>query len=223
MTKYRYYTMKNSKSFNKNILRALKKYFRAPRTTFRGGYLLIELLISITVFSIIVVIAVGSFVNVLRTQRQVAALSAAESNLGIVMEGMAREIRTGYLFCTDADGVTLDSACGCSVFGSEKVCSALKFIDADGNNIKYSLNTASGVLEKSIDGTAQEVTGNDVKIQYFNSILFGNTPGDQWNPRVTLTVGIHPKDASLSGNILNLETTVSARQIDCPQGSPSSC
>jgi len=222
MMEDRYYTMQNLKSFKKDTSRALKKCFCAPWMKFRDGYLLIELLISITVFSIIVVIAVGSFVNVLRTQRQVAALSAAESNLGVVMEGMAREIRTGYLFCTDADGVTLDSACGCAVFGSEKVCSALKFIDAEGDNVEYSLN-ASSVLEKSVNGTAQEVTGNDVKIQYFNAILFGNSPTDHWNPRVTLTVGIHPNDASLLGNVLNLETTVSARQIDCLQGSPSSC
>jgi prepilin-type N-terminal cleavage/methylation domain-containing protein len=217
--------MQNLKSLKKDILRVLTKYFRMPRPESQSGYLLIELLVAMTVFSIIVIIAVGSFVNVLRTQRQVAALSAAESNLGIVMEEMAREMRTGYLFCTNTNG-TLDSTCGCSPFesesGSEEVCSDLKFTNAEGDNVEYFLNT-SGTLEKSVNVAApQEITGNNVKVKYFNFILFGNTPGDHWNPRVTITVGIHPNDAALSGNVLNLETTVSARQIDCTSGTPSS-
>lgn len=194
------------KSF-KSVLRAFAKR-SCPAS--RNGYLLIELLVAMTLFSIIIAVAVGSFINVLRTQRQVAALSAAQSNLGIVMEEMAREIRTGYSFCpSNADG-SPDSVCNCN---SENVCSALEFTDVGGDSIGYSVN-ASGVLEKSINGTAQEVTGGNVSVKYLNFILFGNIHGDSWNPRITITVGIKPNDASLSGNVLNLETTVSARQPD---------
>lgn len=219
--------MQNLKSFKKERLRASSKHSRAARAASQRGYLLIELMVAITIFSIVVVIAVGSFVNALRTQRQVAALSGAESNLDVALEQMAREIRTGSLFCVMADGITFDPACGCSVHYDAQnniveTCSAITFTDADGNNVEYSLDTSS-TLEKSVNGTAQEVTGSNVKVQYFNSILFGNTPGDHWNPRITITLGIHPNDASLSGNVLNLETTVSARQIDCTQSSPPSC
>jgi type II secretory pathway pseudopilin PulG len=206
--------------FQKNISRIFKEHRSVAS---RSGYLLLELLIAMTLFSIIVLIATGSFVNILKTQRQVVALSAAQSNLGIVMEEMAREIRTGSLFCTKIDG-TPDPTCGCSIFGSSTVCSALTFSDSEGNNIEYSLNGANGFLEKTVSSTAEEITGADVKVQYLKFILFGNIPGDHWNPRVTATLGILPSEASLSGNLLNLETTVSARQIDCvPNSSPSSC
>lgn len=215
--------MQNLKSFKKDIPQEWTRCSRVSCPASRSGYLLIELLVAITIFSVIVTVVADSFVNVLRTQRQVAALSAAQSNLGVVMEQMAREIRTGSFFCISADGTTTDTRCGCSVFGNEEVCSALTFTDAETEeNIEYFVN-ASGIFVKSIDGAMQEITGSDVKIQYANFILFGNTPGDQWNPRITITVGIRPNDASLSGDVLNLETTVSARQIDCPPGGLLPC
>jgi hypothetical protein len=93
------------------------------------------------------------------------------------------------------------------------VCSALAFTDAEGNSIVYSVNE-SGILEKSVNGTVQEVTGGNVSVKYLAFVLFGNLHGDLWNPRITIALGMKPNDASLSGNILNLETTVSARQSD---------
>jgi prepilin-type N-terminal cleavage/methylation domain-containing protein len=182
------------------------------------GFLLIELLVAIALFSIIVVIAVGGFVNALKTQRQVTSLFTAESNLDIAMEQMTREIRTGSSFCGGQD-----ETCSCTPFsGTEEVCSDLKFTDAEGEDVDYALQ--NGVLEESVNGAAPEnITGGNVAVKYFNFILFGNDPGDHWNPRITMVLGITPGDAALSGNTLNLQTTVSARQIDCSPGSPSSC
>ncbi len=196
------------------ILLILKKRSNTADSVSKNGFLLIELLIAMTIFSTVVAIAVGSFINVLKTQRQVAALSAAQSNLGVVMEQMAREIRTGSFFCTDINGnPNPNNICGsCAVSGNEEICPALDFSNAGGDNVKYYLN-ASGTLEKSINNAIpEEITGNDVTIQHLSFVLFGNTPGSQWNPRITVAVGVHPNDVSVSGNVLNLETTVSARQ-----------
>ena len=202
--------MKIIKLFKKGISFFLKESSGNVGSASRSGFLLIELLISMTIFSIVVAVAVGSFINVLNVQRQVAALSAAQSNLGVVIEQMAREIRTGSLFCTDASGDQNPSnICGfCVLSGSEEICPALDFNNAGGDNVKYFLD-ASGTLEKSVNNaTPEEITGNDVTIQHLNFILLGNTPGSQWNPRITVAIGIHPNNLS----VLNLETTVSARQ-----------
>jgi prepilin-type N-terminal cleavage/methylation domain-containing protein len=217
--------MQNLKSFKKDIPQALKKCSCVFLVS-RRGQSFIELLAAITLFSIVVMIAVGSFVNVLKTQRQVAALSAAESNLGVVIEQMAREIRTGSLFCSDING-NPDPVCNCIASidaegNSIETCPTLTFIDADGNNVEYALNV-SGILEKSVGSSTQEITGSNVKVQYLDFILFGNSPTDHWNPRITVTLGMQPNDISPSGNVLNLETTISARQIDCTQGNPPSC
>ncbi len=188
---------KESKRRSTSFIKILKEYFDAKILGSQKGYLLIELLVAMTLFSVIVVIAIGSFVSVLKTQRQVAALSAAESNLNVAFEEMAREIRTGYSFS--------------STNGS------LSFTSAEGKSITYSLD--GNILEKN--GLA--ITGNNVTVEYFNVVLFGNVAGDHWNPRVTVSVGIHSNEASLRGNVLNLQTTVSARQLDCDPANPTGC
>src|SRR5689334_8349161 len=75
-------------------------------TNRRAGFTLVEVLIAIGLFSILFAIAGGGFVNTLRAQRQLSAMMAAESNVSIALEEMARDMRTGYLFCHDLTGVS---------------------------------------------------------------------------------------------------------------------
>jgi len=198
------------------------------------GFTLIELIIAIGLFSIIVTIAVGGFVNVLRTQRQVSGLIAVQSNAGLALEQMAREIRTGYLFCRDIGGTTPNANCpspptapdlGCTVNADLTwTCSNLHFYNAQTEEVNYSCpgcSVGDGVIERSDanenSGVAEPITGNDVVVKYLTFTLFGNLEGDHWNPRITIAMGVAPSstDRSLAGDVLNLETTVSAREIDC--------
>jgi hypothetical protein len=50
--------------------------------------------------------------------------------------------------------------------------------------------------------------------------------GDAWTPRVTIAIGVVPSstDPAVNSDVLNLETTISARTIDCdPSTNPASC
>lgn len=197
-------------------------YSSSPRAS-RSGFTLVELLVAIALFSILVSIAAGGFVNALRTERQAAAMMAAQSNVSIALEQMAREIRTGYLFCHDLDGnstcsgcVTLSADPDPSELNSPMVsCPSIEFYNADAQKVDYSL-TSGGILERSADGGApQAITGGNVSIRYLTFTLFGATEGDHWNPRITVAVGVAPDDATVNWTTASLETTVSARQIDC--------
>ncbi len=218
-----------NKVFRKKNIGILGKHSDFPVLGSENGYLLIELLIAMTLFSVIVVIAIGSFVNVLKTQRQVEALAAAESNLNVAFEQMTREIRTGYSFCDTA-------SCGCSPLASlgsgvnqvnQIECASLNFIDAQTTqNIIYSLDTTNGggVLQRTISpGSREAITGDNVTVEYFKVILSGTSLSDHWNPRVTVSVGIRPNEPTLRQDVLNLQTTVSARKLDCDLNNPSNC
>ena len=67
--------------------------YHPPKHAAVSGFTLVELLVAIGVFSILISVAVGTFARALRTQRQTAALIAANSNASLVLEQMAREIR----------------------------------------------------------------------------------------------------------------------------------
>ncbi len=196
------------------------------------------MLVTVSLFAIIITIAVGSFVNAERTERQVSSLISAQSNVSIALEQMSRDIRTGYLFCHDQGKNSIydvsplcndvngnsPSSCIINVASSTWTCPSLDFRDANGNEIKYSW--AAGALTESINSsTPQSITGDTVSVRYLKFQLFGQTEGDHWPPRITISIGIAASstDPAIMSDVFNLETTVSARTIDCTPGSNPQC
>ena len=189
----------------------------------KKGFTLIELLVAIALFSVITAIAVGGFTNALHVQRQISGLIGAQSNVSLTLEQMAREIRTGYLFCHDIDG---NPQCTCRDGGScggippkqtENTVN-LNFYNGVGSNVVYSLqNGALMKLDPSLGASAQPITGNNVVVKYLIFTLSGNTEGDNWTPRITISLGVAPNssDPGIANSVLDLQTTISARGIDC--------
>lgn len=212
----------------------------------RKGFTLIEMLVTVGLFTIIITIAVGGFTNAIRTQREVSSILSAESNVSITLEEMAREVRTGYLFCNgigntqavaghSPNGADPDCDCVLSTAPGAPVgtwtCDALDFYDAEGDHIVYELPTtgplAGQLVESStLSSSTQSLTGNTVTVKYLQFQLFGQVEGDNWPPRITISMGITPSstDPAVANNVVNLQTTVSARAIDCDTSiSPAQC
>ena len=205
---YKLFFQKFIKTKKENILRNFALY---KRNKIRG-FLLIELLIAMTVFSITIAIATGTFINVLHTQKQVIALANTQSNISIAIEQMTREIRTGNNFCVNSSQ-GCDPKFNCQYNTSDNVenCVGIEFTNANGEDIKYYIN--NGFLEKSVNGTVEDLTSSDVSVKYLSFNFFGNTNSSKWNPpRITIAIGVYPNNSALKGNVLNLETTVSQRQ-----------
>lgn len=69
-----------------------------------------ESLVAASIFLLLTSIAVGAFVQALKSQRALIALMSLSSNAGSSLEQMARELRTGYGFCADRASATDDCA-----------------------------------------------------------------------------------------------------------------
>lgn len=194
----------------------------------KKGFTIVEMLVAIALFSIVTAIAVGGFTTALRTQRQVAALISVESNVSLAMEQMAREIRTGYLFCHNMSN---NPTCTCAAGGGPNSCGVpptngnvvttdLNFFNANSANIIYSLVPGTNALTRSDSdngGISQAITGDTVAVKYLRFVITGNEEGDHWAPRITISLGVAPSstDPAIANDVLNLQTSVSARGIDC--------
>ncbi len=204
---------RNSRGFIPHIARLWEELFLnknkkklrtdlIPRTKkLCGGFTLIELMVSLGIFSVVMLVAVDGFIVSLRTERQASAFSFVNSNLSGVIEQMAKEIRTGKDFCTN--GIFCPSS------------SQLSFVNANDKTVTYCLENASIKKNIGVDcSSGQEITGQNVSVQYLNFIVFGNQDDDGFPPRVTILVGANPKNKSASSYVVNLQTTVSSRVID---------
>ncbi len=181
------------------------------------GFTLVELIVAMSLFSIIVVVISGIFMQTVKFQKIVANRAAAIDNLGLAMEEMARGVRTGVLF----DQLNLDGSL------VERVL--LTFTDYRGQAITYSLgleNNRNRVMKKVISNDPNDpnqenygplpITSSNIEITDLKFILHGKNKasggqGDPNNipPRITISMtakGIYSEP-------FTLQTTVGARLI----------
>ncbi|OHB22695.1 MAG: hypothetical protein A3J67_06150 [Parcubacteria group bacterium RIFCSPHIGHO2_02_FULL_48_10b] len=184
------------------------------------GFTLIELVVSASIFIIIATVAVGGFVGALRAQRQVAALIAANNNVSLALEQMAREIRTGRNFCEPS----------CTTLNSGKSFSELTFINERGECIAYRKSVGGVVIERGVSLACnstydfQPITGQNAFVWSLDFFLSGqggayDPLGDdsivnQWPTRVTVAVRVSANEKGISEGAIRLQTTVSSRQPD---------
>ncbi len=165
---------------------------RSSQLAARAGFTLVELLVAITLFSIVISIAVGGFVRALRTQRQIISLIAANSNASLAIEQMARELRTGKNLVCD---------------NGARFCDALTFQNADNDTVVYLVE--DGVLERKVNsGEPQPFTAANVRIPYAHFSVPDTNPD-----RVTISLGVGVYNPELEENITNIQTTVSSRAL----------
>jgi prepilin-type N-terminal cleavage/methylation domain-containing protein len=171
------------------------------------GFTLVELIVAMSLFSIIVVVISGIFMQTVKFQKIVANRAAAIDNLGLAMEEIARGTRTGVKF-TELDLVGRDSSVGVT---------ELKFENykTPPETVRYYSN--EGRIYKEIDGKFDlPITSSNIEITDLKFILQGKNkasggPGDPNNipPRITILMtakGIYKE-------LFTLQTTVGARLI----------
>lgn len=174
----------------------------------RHGFTLAELLVAIGLFSIVVSIAVGGLANVLKTERETTNLLSVNSNASLVLEQMAKEIRTGYNFCVG--GQTCASA------------SELSFRNAKEIIVTYCLRgevLLRGAGGAPCGGTGYApLTANTIAVEQLVFSLTGISLTDLDQSRITISMTVKPKAGGGATGALTLETTVSPRVIDYAEG-----
>lgn len=153
----------------------------------KKGFTLIELMVAMSLFVIVVGIASGTFVNALRTQRNVVALMAANDNASLTLEQMIREIRTGKGFSGSGTSLSFTN-------------------DAD-EQVVYALTHGR------VTRNGAPLTARNVLVKYLFFTVRGEEVGDGKSTRVTVRMGVSAAGRLLSF-VTRLQTTVSARALD---------
>ena len=174
----------------------------------RGGFTLTELVVAMGLFLVAITLSVGGFVRVLKTQRGVNHLISVNSNASIILEQIAREIRTGY---------SLEVA-----NFTEPVCpypglDELSFINAKGNKVSYKAENSEVIRREcallNCGGKSfLPVTASNISVQRFCFAMTNPSQSPRTDPwRLTMFLSLGSSKPEFAGNALNIQTTVSSR------------
>lgn len=179
------------------------------------GFTLVELMVSISVFTIVMVISMGTIVTVMDANRKSQTLRSVMDNLNSAMEIMTRNIRFGYDYhCSLAGNTTLPLDCPDNNLGSNA------FVMTDPNGIRTTYSLSNSRLIKTVGGTDYPITSPDITIQTLTFRVYGSNPSsggainDFIQPRVTIVVKGYSGVKPSSKTSFTLETTVSQRKFD---------
>lgn len=190
-----------------------KKIKDLPSTIFSfrkngAGFTLIEILVVITIFSILIAAVVGIFVSVIRIQRYYLASQQLLNQTSYAMEYMSRFIRMAQ----KADDNTCIST-GTNYQLSDSL-TGLKFLNYHGECQEFSLS--NGQIYQNfpkIPGSALALTSDELEVTEFNFYVNGESENDEIQPRVTIYLEAEAVNASPRPKI-RLQTTVSQRELD---------
>ncbi len=172
-----------------------------------GGFTLIEMMVSVALFSVVLTVTLGSILTIADANKKARSLMSVMANLNFAVDAITRSVKTGTDLsgggdCVSTDQVNYESSDpGGSARQQVTYCWVVDSI------------TGKGSITKQV-GTGSELplTSPDVDIDYMNFGVFGLPVGQQ--PRVVInmegTVTVSPR---VSSNF-TIQTTVSQRQLN---------
>jgi prepilin-type N-terminal cleavage/methylation domain-containing protein len=184
--------------------------------SYDSGFTLVELMVAVSIFTIVMVISMGSIMSVIDANKKSQTLRAVMDNLNFSMESMTRDIRFGENYhcgITDPPSLTLpyDCAAGDSV---------LNFRSADGPQVVYKLVGNRVVKTVTIASVPTDfyVTSPDVVIQDLTFRVYGSPPYFSSNnlsqAKVVLIIRGYAGVKETTKSSFILETTISQRKLD---------
>jgi prepilin-type N-terminal cleavage/methylation domain-containing protein len=177
------------------------------------GYTLVELIVSVALFTIIVFISLGSLITVFGSNRRAQSTKTVVDNLNLTLENMVRTIRYGGTYhCSSGGTITNPQDCsGGSDFLALNFQGATYIYKLEGGAIKFSKDNGLNFTNLT---SPSETTIEKLKFTVFNT-----TPdeypsfSDKKQPYVLINiagfVGNNQAKSSFS-----IQTMASQRDID---------
>ena len=135
------------------------------------GFTLIEIIVSLAIFSIVAVIAIGALVRVTSANRQAQAIQSGVNNVSFVLDAISREVRVAEIFSCSLSAPASPSSItsGLCEYNSQTSDVYLSYVssytDQNGNYYAYSYHfySSGGVVKIS---KAEGLTGGSFSEYY---------------------------------------------------------
>jgi prepilin-type N-terminal cleavage/methylation domain-containing protein len=163
-----------------------------------SGFTLVELLVSLALFTVIVVAAIGSLYTVNDASRRVNAMRTVLDNINFATEAMGRTIRTSHtIACGGVENVSGQPNCAFSSNNGQNKISMIGNIDNQGTEYRYQLDgvTGNGLIQRCLLTNGQIVnaqcvalTAPEVNITALTFFVDGANVADGKQPSVVMMI-----------------------------------
>lgn len=176
------------------------------------GFTLLEMLVSISVFLVVMLVASSSLLSIIDANQKAQSLKSAINNLNFALESMEKNIRVG----TNYSASGCSSANTCIIFDSYKDLDGMGDFDNlsdlviyrhNGNSIERCETTPSIKCDDPINDPFTRMTSAEVKITDMKFYI-SSLPTPQ---RVLITISGKAGAKEKTQTKFNLQTTVSQR------------
>ncbi|OGY39338.1 MAG: hypothetical protein A2418_01575 [Candidatus Brennerbacteria bacterium RIFOXYC1_FULL_41_11] len=154
------------------------------------GFTLVEVMISFTLFGLLVGVITGSLINVFRSHFYVFSTLNSQANLRFLLETMTREIKEGNNLVFDSEARTLS------------------FANKDNSLVSYYLE--HGVVYRNEGAETLPITSNDLDVLKFD--VAGCFDSALCQPSVTLLLEISQR-VRFQNQPFYLQTTITQRRV----------
>lgn len=175
------------------------------------GFTLIEIMVSVAIFTVIITTGMGALVSLLRSYEVTQSQKRVNDGINYAFETMTREIRLGHDYYQDP------ALSGTIVGGNDGEGTALGFDSSDNRGyIRYYVS--NGALTMTVDGgTPNTLTDNtQITIEDIRFIVLGTAPystPDLNQPLVWMQIKASAVGSS-SDRTTTVQTLVSQRVLD---------
>lgn len=159
------------------------------------GFTLVELLVSLVIFSLIVIIVSTIYMSAVYWERRVVATEKIEENAVLIIETMGREIRVSSISGPDT---------------SECTATTLTITHPIYGIVTYSLNSEGNILRQT--SSTVNVSSSNVKFTRMRFCIIGSGSNDDLPFKVTILLSLENKVGAQVGPV-DIQTTVTSRDI----------
>jgi len=177
------------------------------------GFTLVELMVSVSIFAIVMMISTGTLLVLIDVNAKAQAVYSATSNLAFVLDSVSREIRSGRTFYCSSNTLGTGSALPTGTSDCIDANYIVFTRERDGVRVGYRLE-ANKIQQKEGSKNWADLTSADVSVDQFRISTDGSQGGDSSQPYIRLILKGFVRNGLNTETRFNIQTHMVGRGLN---------